>query len=252
MTETKRVLFVLQHTQSEFLGQIEDHLEGRGIGFQYIRPFVSGGKVPGTAALTDGLILLGGGAWGTVSEPLLPSLSDEIRLTKDFLNRKRPVVGIGLGAQILCLAAGGTVAAADLAFEVGEARRVRDDALAGYLPERFPFAVYMRDRPVLPEEAEVLAADAAGRPAVFGLRGNCLGFIGHPGAKPGMFEDLLMETDDGPADPGPALERLRTVQRRLEDALVPIMTGMMAVTGLMRPLTEAELARRRPTPMLRR
>ncbi len=158
MTETKRTLFVLQHTQSEFLGQIEDHLEGRGIGFQYVRPFVSGGKVPGTAALTDGLILLGGGAWGTVGAPLLPSLADEIRLTKDFLNRKRPVVGIGLGAQILCLAAGGGAEAAKLAFEVGEARRVRDDALAGYLPERFACAVYMRDRPVLPEGAEVLAA----------------------------------------------------------------------------------------------
>ena len=252
MTEIKRALFVLQHTQSEFLGQIEDHLEGRGIGFQYVRPFVSGGKVPGTAALTDGLILLGGGPWGAVSAPILPSLHDEIRLTRDFLNRKRPVVGIGLGAQILCLAAGGGAEAADLALEVGEASRVRDDALGGYLPERFPCAVYMRDRPVLPADAEMLAVDAAGRPAVFGLRGNCVGFIGHPGAKPGMMEDLLMETDEGPADPGPALERLRAVQRQIEDALVPIMTGVMAVTGLMRPLTEAELARRRPTPMLRR
>src|SRR3990172_7212722 len=108
-----RSVNVLQHTQSEFLGQVEDHLEGRGIRFSYVRPF-AGGTIPGTAAHSDGLFLLGGGPWGSVSEPLLPTLKAEIRLTKDYLARKRPVVGFGLGTQILCLAAGGGAALAAL------------------------------------------------------------------------------------------------------------------------------------------
>ena len=39
-------LSVIQHTQSEWLGGIEDHLEGRGIRFGYHRPFTTGGTLP--------------------------------------------------------------------------------------------------------------------------------------------------------------------------------------------------------------
>ena len=37
-------LQVIQHTSAEYLGLIEDHLEGRSIRFRYCRPFT--GKVP--------------------------------------------------------------------------------------------------------------------------------------------------------------------------------------------------------------
>jgi hypothetical protein len=109
------------------------------------------------------------------------------------------------------------------------------DALNGFLPERFPLVTYMRDRPVPPADAQILAEDEAGRPAVFQVRGNCLGFAGHPGAKAGMIEDLIMEFDETPEDPGPSLESLRARQHAIEDALVPIMTGLVQITGLMRP-----------------
>ena len=52
---------VIQHTQSEWLGQIEDHLEGRGVRFGYSRPFTTGGSIPQASVVGDGLILLGGG-----------------------------------------------------------------------------------------------------------------------------------------------------------------------------------------------
>ncbi|MDQ1311109.1 MAG: hypothetical protein QG601_2379, partial [Pseudomonadota bacterium] len=59
------------------------------------------------------------------------------------------------------------------------------------------------------------------------------GFTGHPGTKPAIVEDLIMEFEEGPADPGPALEQLRAVRPALEDALVPIMTGVVRVLRLM-------------------
>ena len=40
------VVAVIQHTSGEYLGLMEDHLEGRRIRFQYFRPFASGGKLP--------------------------------------------------------------------------------------------------------------------------------------------------------------------------------------------------------------
>ena len=228
-----KTLTVLQHTSAEYLGLIEDHLEGRRIRFRYSRPFATGGRVPKPGQLQDGLVLLGGGPWGSAGERNVPTLIEELTLTKAALQKGLPVLGIGLGAQLLAIVAGGSVQSSDLAFEVGEATRVDPGALEGYLPERFPLVVYGRDRPVLPDDARTLAVDAAGRPAVFQIGANALGFTGHPGAKAAIVEDLIMEFEEGPADPGPALQRLRALQRNIEDALVPIMTGVVRVLRLM-------------------
>jgi GMP synthase-like glutamine amidotransferase len=228
-------LFVIQHTSGEFLGLMEDHLEGRRIRFVYSRPFTAQGKLPATLDYAKGLILLGGGPWGTGGSRAVPSLLEELDLTRRCLALGKPVIGIGLGAQILSLAAGGERETSALELSVTTASRVNADALNGFMPKRFPLVTYMRDRPVPPADADVLAVDEAGRPAVFQVCGNCLGFVGHPGAKAGMIEDLIMEFDETPEDPGPALALLRERQHEIEDALVPIMTGLVQVTGLMRP-----------------
>ena len=53
------VVAVIQHTSGEYLGLMEDHLEGRRIRFQYFRPFAAG-KLPAPDVPADALILLGG------------------------------------------------------------------------------------------------------------------------------------------------------------------------------------------------
>jgi hypothetical protein len=50
-----------------------------------------------------------------------------------------------------------------------------------------------------------------------------------------MVEDLIMEFEESPADAQAQLEKLRAAQREMEDALVPIMTGLVQVTGWMAP-----------------
>jgi GMP synthase-like glutamine amidotransferase len=228
-----KTLAVVQHTSAEYLGLLEDHLEGRRIRFQYARPFASGGCVPATEALSDGLILLGGGPWGSAGTRDLPTLEPEVELTRFALDAGLPVLGIGLGAQILAIAAGGGSSSMPLEFSIGEATRGDVDALAGYLPERFPLVRYGRDWPELPAGARILARDEADRPAVFQVAPRAVGFTGHPGIKPAIIEDLIMEFDEGPAEPGPSLARLRLTQRSIEDALVPTMTGLVKVLALM-------------------
>jgi hypothetical protein len=102
------------------------------------------------------------------------------------------------------------------------------------MPPRFPNVVYMRDRPVLPAQAQVLAEDEKGRPAVFQVGENSLGFTGHPGFKTAMAEDLIMEFEESPENPAPRLQTLQRMSREVEDALVPIMTGIIKITGLMK------------------
>ena len=91
----------------------------------------------------------------------------------------------------------------------------------------------MRDWPVLPGQAVVLAEDNLGRPAVWQVGENAYGFLGNPGIKLGMVEDLIMEFEEVPVDAAEQLEKLRALQPLLEDELVPIMTGLVQCTSLM-------------------
>jgi len=227
------VVSVIQHTSGEYLGLMEDHLEGRRIRFQYFRPFAGGRKLPSADLPADAMILLGGGPWGSAGTRDLPTLAEEITLTESLLEQGTPVIGIGLGAQILAIAAGGSSQKADLVFECGTATRVADDALNGYLPETFQQVIYMRDRPVLPAEARVLASGPNGEPSVFEVGNNAYGFLGNPGIKLGMVEDLIMEFEEVPVDAATRLEELRGLQASIEDDLVPIMTGLVQCTDLM-------------------
>lgn len=228
-----KVVHVFQHTSAEYLGLIEDHLEGRNIRFRYCRPFAGKNPFPKADALEDGLIVLGGGPWGSAGERDVPTLAQEVDLVRIALERRKPVIGIGLGAQILSLATGGRSEAAPLEFSVGKARRAKAGALSGYLPAEYPLAIYMRDWPVPPAGAEIFAVDERERPVLWQAGERALGFAGHPGLKVAMVEDLIMEFEEAPTDPSEDLQRLKQAQRALEDALVPIMTGVVQLTGWM-------------------
>ncbi len=228
-----RKLCILQHTEAEFLGLLEDHFEGRNIRFSYQRPFTVGGEVPESPKDHDGLIILPGGPYGVVSGHLLPSFSAELRLARAFLAQELPVMGFGLGATILAIAAGGGAEESPLQFQVETAIRTDENALAGKMPEQFPLAIYGRDRTVLPEDARILATTKDGRPLVFSINDNCLGFAGHPGMKSGMAEDLIMEFAQTPPDTANTLSHLREKQHEIASALSEMMKGITRITNLM-------------------
>jgi len=227
-------LQVVQHTSAEFLGLMEDHLEGRSIRFRYCRPFAGKTPLPKPEQLDDGLILLGGGPWGSAGTRDVPTLAQEVELARAALAEGKPVLGIGLGAQILAIAAGGRAEPVPLEFSVGKAKRTSDKALGGYLPAEYPLAIYMRDWPVPPPGAQVLAHDEKGRAALWQIGATAIGFAGHPGLKVAMVEDLIMEFEEIPPEIEPGLAQLRAVQRSIEDALVPLMTGVVQLMGWMR------------------
>jgi GMP synthase-like glutamine amidotransferase len=228
-----KTLHVINHTSSEYLGLMEDHLEGRGIRFRYFRPFTEGTPLPATGVTVDGLVLLGGGPWAATGPHALPSLDAEVAIARNYLMAAKPVLGIGLGSQILALAADGGVEGADLNFHVSRLRRSESDALNGFMPEHIPQVVYMRGRAVPPQFATILAADEMGRPGIFQLGENCFGFAGHPGFKRAMAEDLIMEFAEAPLNPLAVLDEVSANQAEIEDCLVPLMTGLVQKTGWM-------------------
>ncbi len=235
MVRPTRNVFIIQHTDSEYLGLMEDHFEGRGIRFTYLRPHTSNGKLPSTAQHFDAIVFLGGGPWGAAGTNDLPTLKAEVAMAHECFVLGIPQIGVGLGALIVALGAGGTVEDAPLRFKVFDAIRQKEDALFGFMPETFPAAVYMRDKLVLPAYADVLAASVDGEPLAFQFGEKALGFLGHPGTKRAMIEDLVMEFDAAPEDIGSELDKLTQVTPLIEDALVQLMTGIIKVTNLMTP-----------------
>ena len=136
-----KALTVIQHTSAEYLGLMEDHFEGRRIRFTYIRPFTEGVAPPHPDSVADGLVLLGGGPWGSAGDRDLPTLEPEIAIARTCLMVEKPAIGIGLGAQILALAAGGSVEAAPLRFTVDTRA-----ALRGRGAERLSAGILARRR----------------------------------------------------------------------------------------------------------
>lgn len=230
---TLNSICVVQHVEAEFLGLMEDHLEGRGIRFQYFRPFTAGGRLPDERELFAGLVLLGGGPFGVVSGPLLPSLAAELRLAKRFLDRDLPVIGIGIGAVLLAVAAGGGAAEGPLRFGVEKAHRNVEADLSTGLPDHFPVVPYLRDRPIPPSEAITLAFLESDEAAIFSVGTKSLGFLGHPGIKSGMIEDLIIEFEETPPETPQALEILREQQVAIAESLSSIMRFIINRTGWM-------------------
>lgn len=228
-----KTICVIQHTEAEYLGLVEDHLESRSIRFSYFRPFTKGGTLPVDEEEYDGLVLLGGGPLGIVSGPLLTSLAAELRMAERILKAGKPVLGFGVGSILLAVAAGGGAEEAPLRFEVGDAERSGEDTAGQILPEVFPYGAYLRDRPVLPELAKILATDNLGEPLVFSVGGNSFGFVNHPGIKSAMVEDLIMEFEEAPDNTAEMLDQLRRKQAGIAEALSVIMVGMVHKCGWM-------------------
>ena len=75
---------------------------------------------------------------------------------------------------------------------------------------------------------------------MFRIGDNAYGFLGNPGIKLGMVEDLIMEFEEVPNGAAEKLGELAARQRRIEDELVPIMTGLVQCTSLMSSPRAAE------------
>ena len=86
-----KTIQVIQHTSAEYLGLIEDHLEGRGVRFVYHRPFTAKGALPKLDAVVAGLVLLGGGPWGSAGVRDVPTLAAEVELVGACIARDVPV-----------------------------------------------------------------------------------------------------------------------------------------------------------------
>lgn len=98
---------VLQHAGPEGPGKIGEALAARGIDLRIVR-VNQGRTVPSGVGDASGVVVLGG-PMSVYEEDRFPHLKVEKRLIRDAVERKVPVLGVCLGAQLLASALGAEV-----------------------------------------------------------------------------------------------------------------------------------------------
>ena len=105
---------VLRHQEEEGLGTIANWLTAQGHAFFYVNLFAAQ-RPPANALMAyDGLVSMGGPMSVNDNSRLMQT---SLSLTADFVQARRPVLGVCLGAQAIAKVAGGKVAPS--AFELG-------------------------------------------------------------------------------------------------------------------------------------
>lgn len=99
--------WVLQHAAVEAPGIIQEALTARGIAARAIRTF-AGEPVPAEMGDAVALVVMGG-PMGVYEAERFPFLRHEMRLIEDALGRRKPIVGVCLGSQLLAAALGAPV-----------------------------------------------------------------------------------------------------------------------------------------------
>ena len=155
-------LLSIQHPKADAAGTFGVAAREAGVVYDQWCPGV-GQPAPGDPAGYDGIVVLGG-EQNVVDAPRLRYLQDEIALIGAALERRQPLLGVCLGAQLLVAAAGGEVVRVSDPeigwYEVEALPEAATDPLFGALPERFSSYCWHSYGVELPEDAMLLARSA--------------------------------------------------------------------------------------------
>ena len=144
-----------------------------------LRRVYSGRALPASLHSHAGLVLMGGPMSATDDQGF-PSRREEIALLRQAVERGLPVLGVCLGAQLLALAAGGSVFKDARGPEIGWGEveltaEASDDALFSALPEKLDVLHWHGDTFTLPDGAIHLAHGGSYEKPGLPSRGGRLG-----------------------------------------------------------------------------
>ena len=212
---------VIRHVAFEDLGNFARPLRWRGFRIRYVEAGRSDlGKID---ALAPDLLVILGGPIEAYDDGAYPFLADEVRLLQARLRRKRPVLGVCLGAQLLARALGARVYPGP-AKEIGWApieltKAGMRSPLKHLAADRTSVLHWHGDTFELPAGAVHLASTAVCTHQAFALGKHALGLQFHPEA-PGNIESWLIgHTHEIAATPGVTVEDLRAQTVRCAPAL---------------------------------
>jgi GMP synthase (glutamine-hydrolysing) len=217
---------VVQHSASEGLDQLAEWLPAIGVDVHPTHPYL-GNRVPPSVE-GDALIVLGGsmGAYDDEAAPWLPSVR---ALLASAIDDGVPTIGICLGAQLLAVAAGGTVERGQAGPEIGLGEvtvATGDDLLtAGVMPVvQWHYDVVS----ALPDSATVLASSSQYPIQAFRIGEVAWGLQFHIEASADTVRAWAVEHGLAPSTADPvalAAHRLSEVGEQIARRFAAIITG---------------------------
>jgi GMP synthase-like glutamine amidotransferase len=161
---------VIQHVAPEGPYASEWALTQAGVSID-IRDVGDGAALPADLAGFEGLVVMGG-PMSALGDEGFPTRRAELDLMTDALRRGLPTLGVCLGAQLLALAAGGTVYPGAAGPEIGWApvaltTEAGDDPLLAGLPEELTVLHWHGDTFDPPPAAVLLAVSSRYRSQAF-------------------------------------------------------------------------------------
>ena len=183
-----RVL-VFRHVPFEGLGWIGPVLHARGIEIEYADLYLPETQLPDAAAF-DGLIFMGGPM--SVNDSL-PYLQWEMDAILEAVNRRQPVLGICLGAQLTAKALGARVyrnARKEIGwFDLHLSDAANHDPLFAGLPRTASVFHWHGEILDLPPHATLLASSERCQHQAFRIRDSTYGLQFHLEITPEMISD---------------------------------------------------------------
>ncbi len=186
---SSKPVFVFRHVPFEDLGLIRAPLEARGISIEYADLYRPGAPVPDVTQAA-GLIFMGG---PMSANDDLPYLRQELQLIAQAVERRQPVLGVCLGAQLIAKALGAKVYRNPVKeigwFEIHfTGAAARDPLFAGVGPSETVFH-WHGETFDLPPGAERLAYSEACRNQAFRFAAGVFGLQFHLEVTSAMIED---------------------------------------------------------------
>jgi GMP synthase-like glutamine amidotransferase len=229
---------VVQHLEPEGSYAIGEALSSAGVDVEPCRVF-TGDSVPTDASGFDGVVVMGGPMSAT-SDDGFGSRRAEIELLTNALDQGVPTLGVCLGAQLLALAAGGSVLTGSAGPEIGWGsvdltEAARSDPLLGGLPSRLTVLHWHNDTFGLPPGGTQLAASRL-YPQAYRVGERAWGFQFHVevdrqavtaflDAFGGEAREAGSDTDDIDGQTAACLGRLGPIRDRIADRFAGLVSG---------------------------
>ena len=209
-------VYAFRHVAFEHLGLIADALDARAIGCTYVDLY--DGAAPPRLDDAAGLIFMGGPM--SVNDDLL-YLGEEIRIIREAMVRRVPVLGVCLGSQLIARALGRQVYRNSMKeigwYPVRFTAAARTDRLFAGLGDSETVFHWHGETYDLPPGVELLASSEACRSQAFRAGDNVYGLQFHLEVTPAMIADWCAQDAncgdvrelDAPLDPHRNSARLR-------------------------------------------